>query len=73
MGIVLEALTSDNNEDVIRIIKMVMNSDNDTYYTHEGVNNDDQSEFTRSWFAWSNSLFSYLILKSKNIINGGIE
>lgn len=73
MGIVLEALTSGNNEDVIRIIKIVMNSDNDTYYTHEGINKDDQSEFTRSWFAWSNSLFSYLILKSKNIINGGIE
>lgn len=73
IGVVLEALTSNNKDEIKELINMVKNSDAGTNYTHEGVYKDDATIFTRSWFAWSNSLFAYLILKSKDIINGGIE
>ena len=31
---------------------------------HEGINPDKPADFTRTWFAWSNSLFAELVLKT---------
>ncbi len=71
IGVVLEALTSNNKDEILKLIDMVLNSDAGTLYTHEGIYKDDATIFTRSWFAWSNSLFAYLILKSKDLLVGG--
>lgn len=30
---------------------------------HEAFHKDDPAKYTRSWFAWANSLFGELILK----------
>ena len=57
MSIVMQALTSNNDEEIINCIKMILRSTNETYFMHEAVNKDDETIFTRPWFAWANSLF----------------
>lgn len=71
IGVALQALTTNDEQERKELIDMILNSDADTLFTHEGVYKDDDKIFTRSWFAWSNSLFAYLILDSKNIVCGG--
>lgn len=71
IGVTLQALTSSDKEEIKSLIEMVRDSDAGTYYTHEGVDKDNPEIYTRSWFAWSNSLFSYLLLKEKDLIVGG--
>ena len=33
-----------------------------SYFMHESFDMDDPSQFTRSWFAWANSLYGELVL-----------
>ncbi|MCF0136603.1 MAG: glycoside hydrolase family 125 protein [Lachnospiraceae bacterium] len=58
----MQGLTSTDPQEMETLLDMLVNSDGDTGYMHEGVHKDDPSRFTRSWFAWSNSLFSEFIL-----------
>jgi meiotically up-regulated gene 157 (Mug157) protein len=46
------------------LIDMLIRTDADTGYMHEGFHPDDPSDFSREWFAWSNSLFATLIGKA---------
>jgi len=41
-----------------------MATDSDTYFVHESVYADDPRQFTRSWFAWANSLFAELVIRT---------
>ncbi|MFQ3609849.1 MAG: glycoside hydrolase family 125 protein, partial [Chloroherpetonaceae bacterium] len=34
-----------------------------TGFMHEAFHKDDAKKFTRSWFAWANTLFGELLLK----------
>lgn len=34
-----------------------------TGFMHESFGQDDPGRFTRSWFAWANTMFGELILK----------
>jgi meiotically up-regulated gene 157 (Mug157) protein len=47
---------------------MLCATDADTGFMHESFHPDDPGIFTRDWFAWSNSLFSELILKKIDLI-----
>lgn len=58
----MQGLTSNDREEVQEVFDLLMASDADTLFMHEGVHKDDPSRFTRPWFAWSNSLFSEFIL-----------
>jgi meiotically up-regulated gene 157 (Mug157) protein len=40
-----------------------VNTDAGTGFMHESFNKDDPSDFTRSWFAWANTLFGELVVK----------
>lgn len=68
IGVVAQGLTAIDDEEKLSVINMVLNSDDNTTLTHEGVHKDDQSIYTRPWFSWSNSLFTYFILKNLNLV-----
>lgn len=57
----MQGLTAASKEEAKEMIKMIVNTDGDTLFTHEGVHKDHPEQFTRPWFAWSNSLFASLV------------
>jgi len=57
----MQGLTSDDPEEIKEILNILAATDADTGYMHEGFNADDPSDFTRKWFAWSNSLFAEFV------------
>jgi meiotically up-regulated gene 157 (Mug157) protein len=63
MGIILRAMTSTNDEEIKKCLKMLLSTHNKTGFMHEAFHKDDQSNYNRSWFAWANTLFGELIIK----------
>ncbi|GHH99831.1 glycoside hydrolase family 125 protein [Neobacillus kokaensis] len=64
MALSMQGLTADNDTEMLEMIAVLESTDADTGFMHEGFHADDPSKFTRPWFAWSNSLFSQLVLKA---------
>ena len=60
MSQIMFALTSDSATER-RCLGMLKASAAGTGFMHESYNADDASKFTRSWFAWANTLFGELI------------
>lgn len=63
MSIMMKALTSTDDEEIAKCVRMLIDTDASTGFMHESFHKDDASKFTRPWFAWQNSLFGELILK----------
>jgi len=63
MSIIMKALTSNDPNEIRDCLALLRNTDGDTGFMHESFHADDASNFTRSWFAWVNTLFGELILK----------
>ncbi len=63
MSIIMRAMTSNSDEEIKYCVKMLRDSDANTGFMHESFNKDNPEKFTRSWFAWVNTLFGELILK----------
>lgn len=61
MALVMQGLTADSDEEKREIIDMIVNTDADTGYLHEGFNADNPYEYTREWFTWPNSLFAEFV------------
>lgn len=58
----IQGMTSIDEEEKERILQMMISTDGDTGFMHEGFNASDPKRFTREWFAWSNSMFSEFVL-----------
>ena len=63
LGISTRGLTSTDPEETRRCLHWLMTTTAGTGFMHEGINPDDPADFTRPWFAWSNSLFAEFVLK----------
>ncbi len=63
MSIIIRAITSDDDNEIKYCIKTLRNTDANTGFMHETFHKDNPEKFTRSWFAWANTLFGELILK----------
>lgn len=68
MSIIMRGLTSTDPQEVKDCLRMLRDTDGGTYMMHESFNSDDATDFTRSWFAWANTLFGELVIEtaSKN-------
>ncbi len=71
MSIIMRAQTSTSDEEIKHCLRMLRDTDAGTGFMHESFHKDDPSNFTRSWFAWVNTLFGELIveLEAKGKIN----
>jgi uncharacterized protein len=63
MSIIMRAMTSDNDQEITQCIRWLKNTHAGTGFMHETFHMDNPEKFTRSWFAWANTLFGELILK----------
>ena len=63
MGIIIRALTSTDEEEILRCLRMLKASHGGSGFMHESFHKDDPARFTRGWFAWANTLFGELILR----------
>lgn len=63
LAIIVRALTSTDDAEIITCIKTLISTHAGTGFMHESFHKDDPTKFTRSWFAWANTLFGELILK----------
>ncbi len=62
MSIILKGLTTDDAGELQECLTMLRNTDGGTGFMHESFHKDDARNFTRSWFAWANTLFGELVL-----------
>ncbi len=64
LSIIIRALTSDNDAEIKNCIGILQQSHAGTGYMHETFHKDDANKFTRSWFAWANTIFGELLHKT---------
>ena len=62
LGLIMQALTTDDNEEIVSCLKMLKATHAGTGFIHESFDVDNPKDFTRAWFAWANTLFGELIL-----------
>ena len=62
MSLILKGLTADSADEQYECLNMLRNTDGGTGFMHESFHKDDARNFTRSWFAWANTLFGELVL-----------
>lgn len=64
MALIIQALTSTSDEEIRQCIRTLKNTHGDTGFMHESFHKDDPKNFTRHWFAWTNTLFGELLWKT---------
>ncbi|WP_442589725.1 glycoside hydrolase family 125 protein [Pedobacter sp. AW31-3R] len=64
MSLTIRALTSDNKEEIKWCIQTLQKTHAGTGFMHESFHKDDPANFSRAWFAWSNTLFGELLWKT---------
>ena len=57
----MAGVTTNNKDEILSLLNKLINTDGDTGFMHEGFYCNNPKEFTRDWFAWSNSLFAHFI------------
>lgn len=66
MSIIMRCNTTNDTEEIRKCVKMLRDTDANTGFMHESFHKDDPANFTRSWFAWVNTLFGEMIYRLVN-------
>lgn len=66
MAITMKGLTSTSKDEMKSCIDMLKATHADTGFMHESFHKDDPNNFSRSWFAWANTLFGEFLWKVYN-------
>ncbi|GCE08765.1 glycosyl hydrolase [Dictyobacter aurantiacus] len=57
----MQGLTATDEREVLELVQMLVDTTAGTGYMHESFHPDEPERYTRSWFAWANSLFGEFI------------
>ncbi|MBO9150855.1 glycoside hydrolase family 125 protein [Chitinophaga sp. GCM10012297] len=63
ISVVMQALTSHNETEIKQCLAILQKCHAGKGFMHESFQKDDPAQFTRSWFAWANTIFGELIWK----------
>ena len=69
LSLIIQALTTDDEAEIKDCVRMLVGSTGGTGYIHEAVDKDDDTVYSRSWFAWANSLFAYMIIEKSTYLD----
>ena len=73
LGLIVQGLTSTNEKEIQQCLSTLQKTHAGTGFMHEAFNMDDPNKYTRPWFAWANTIFGELVLKTfgenPNILN----
>ncbi len=75
IALAIQTLTSDDLSEITDLVRMLITTDADTGFMHEGFDPNDPDKFTRSWFAWANSMFAETIydLYERELLDAVLE
>ncbi|WP_374444297.1 glycoside hydrolase family 125 protein [Epilithonimonas sp.] len=62
LGLIMQALTSNDDDEILYCLRTLKTTHAGTGFIHESFDVDHPEDFSRSWFAWANTLFGELIL-----------
>ena len=63
LGLIIQGMTSNNNGEIARCLDTLRRTHAGTGFMHESFYMNDPAKFTRSWFAWANTIFGEFVLK----------
>jgi len=66
LGLIVQGLTSTHPQEIRQCLETLRRTHAGTGFMHEAFNKDNPNKFTRSWFAWANTIFGELVLKTLN-------
>jgi len=64
ISIIMKGLTSNNDAEIKTCIRSLQTTHGHTGFMHESFDVNQPANFSRSWFAWANTLFGELIWKT---------
>jgi len=64
MAITMRGLTATTDSEIKTCIDLLRTTHGETGFMHESFHKDDPKTFTRSWFAWANTLFGEFLWKT---------
>lgn len=67
IALAVQGMTAQSQEEKFRLLQLLKTTDGGANYMHEGFHVDDPALYTRSWFAWANSMFSEFVLRLNGI------
>lgn len=62
IALAVQGLTTDDPAEKLAMIKMLIDTDDNTGMMHESFDPSDPSRYTRPWFSWANAMFCELAL-----------
>lgn len=63
IGLCMQIMTSNDDTETAELLRMLLTTHAGTCFMHESFDPNEPSTFTRSWFAWANSLFGEMIYR----------